>query len=106
MDMAPSLFINYRRSDSAHAANGLYAQLEKLYGPSRVFMDVASIESGAAWPERISRALQQSSVVLAVIGQGVGCGDVVRSPHAYGAFGLCLEREFQPGWEAARQRVI
>jgi len=40
--MVSSLFINYRRSDAAHAANGLHAQLEKL---SRAFTDVASIES-------------------------------------------------------------
>ena len=52
-----SAFINYRRSDSATAAQGIYAQLRARYGPTNFFFDVSAILPGALWPEQIREAL-------------------------------------------------
>jgi pterin-4a-carbinolamine dehydratase len=61
-------FINYRRTDSQHAAQGLYTQLRIRFGPTRVFLDVGSIHPGSLWPERLRSGLDKSTVLLSVIG--------------------------------------
>ncbi len=61
-------FINYRRSDTAQAAQGLYAQLRARFGPTHVFLDVGAILPGALWPNRLREALEEADVVLSVIG--------------------------------------
>ncbi|MDR3633742.1 MAG: 4a-hydroxytetrahydrobiopterin dehydratase [Isosphaeraceae bacterium] len=61
-------FLSYRRSDAPQAARGLYAQLRSRFGSSHVFMDVAAITPGSPWPDRITRSLEKTSVLLAVIG--------------------------------------
>lgn len=64
----PHAFISYRRSDSAQAARALHFQLRLRFGSSQVFMDVSAINPGDVWPDRLKRALDQATVVLAVIG--------------------------------------
>lgn len=66
--MAHTLFLSYRRSDAAQAAQGLWAQLRARFGHSRVFMDVGTIEPGERWPDRLRGAVDASSVLLALIG--------------------------------------
>lgn len=61
-------FINYRRSDAAQAAQGLYAQLRARFGPTHVFLDVGAILPGALWPNRLREALDDADVVLSIIG--------------------------------------
>ena len=64
----PVAFINYRRSDTAQAAQGLFAQLRARFGPSSVFLDTGVILPGAKWPDRLEQALSEADVVLSVIG--------------------------------------
>lgn len=64
----PVAFINYRRSDSAQAAQGLFAQLRARFGPSSVFLDTGVILPGAKWPNRLKEALKEADVILSVIG--------------------------------------
>ena len=64
----PTAFINYRRSDSAQAAQGLYAQLIARFGPSNVFLDVSAILPGSKWPDRLRSSLEEADVLLLVIG--------------------------------------
>jgi pterin-4a-carbinolamine dehydratase len=65
---SPSVFINYRRSDSSQAVLALYFQLRLRFGSSRIYMDVNGVNPGEEWPERIRRALDKATIVLAVIG--------------------------------------
>ncbi len=64
----PVAFINYRRSDSAQAAQGLFAQLRARFGPSSVFLDTGVILPGAKWPDRLKNMLSEADVILSVIG--------------------------------------
>lgn len=64
----PKAFINYRRSDAAQAAQGLYAQLRARFGPTSAFLDTTAILPGAAWPDRLTEELGGADVLLAVIG--------------------------------------
>jgi pterin-4a-carbinolamine dehydratase len=66
--MAPLAFISYRRTDSQQAALGLFAQLRARLGSDCVFMDRSGISAGDSWPERLRERINQSTVVLAVIG--------------------------------------
>lgn len=68
--MAPLAFISYRRTDSQQAALGLFAQLRARLGSDCVFMDRSGISAGDSWPERLRERINQSTVVLALIGPG------------------------------------
>ena len=65
----PFVFISYRRSDAAIAAQGLYRQLQERFGSRALFMDANSIEWGARWPDRIASRLRRATIVLPVIGE-------------------------------------
>ncbi len=64
----PSVFISYRRSDTAGHAGHLASDLIARFGRSGVFMDIDSIGPGADFAERIRRALAGSDVTLVLIG--------------------------------------
>jgi hypothetical protein len=64
----PGVFISYRRQDSAGHAGRLFDRLQTRIGPDHVFMDVAGIDAGADFVQRIDQALESSTVLLAVIG--------------------------------------
>ena len=66
----PLAFISYRRSDSSLASQALHIQLRERFGPSRVFMDVGAIAVGDQWADRLRRAINKATVVLAVVGTG------------------------------------
>lgn len=64
----PTIFISYRRADSASEAGRLYDRLVERYGESGVFKDVDSIPPGVRFPEYITEALEASDVALILIG--------------------------------------
>jgi pterin-4a-carbinolamine dehydratase len=68
MPLAPLAFISYRRTDTSQAAQGLYVQLRAKFGPARVFMDVSTTKVGDAWPDRLRRSLEKSTVLMVVMG--------------------------------------
>lgn len=63
------IFISYRRADSQLAAAELHRELELLSGPdSEIFLDLASINPGDPFPERIAAKVADCDVLLALIG--------------------------------------
>jgi pterin-4a-carbinolamine dehydratase len=70
MSSQPLAFISYRRSDASPASRALHSQLRDRFGPSRVFMDVGAISVGDQWPDRLQRAVDQATVLIAVMGPG------------------------------------
>jgi hypothetical protein len=67
--MAERVFISYRRSDSRDVAARLSDRLAVAAAVKSVFLDVANIAPGEAFPDRLERALAECDVVLALIGQ-------------------------------------
>ena len=67
MKMA-TIFISYRRADSASETGRIYDRLVERYGRERVFKDVDSIPPGANFPEYITSSIQASDIALIVIG--------------------------------------
>lgn len=63
------IFISYRRADTSGHAGRLYEALEKRYGADQVFMDIDTIRPGADFTEVLDVALDQSHVLLALIGR-------------------------------------
>src|SRR5689334_17949523 len=66
--MQPSIFVSYRREDSAAEAGRLRTILLGQFGDEAVFMDTSSIQPGAKWPSRISSSLESAKAVLVIIG--------------------------------------
>ena len=60
--------ISYRREDSLPIAGRLYDRLQAKFGKQAVFMDFDSIPAGVDFRERIKQTIEQSQVVVAVIG--------------------------------------
>lgn len=63
-----TIFLSYRRDDSAGHAGRLYDELEAVYGADRLFRDVDSIRPGDDFREVLARHLGVCEVLLAVIG--------------------------------------
>jgi pterin-4a-carbinolamine dehydratase len=66
--MQPSIFVSYRREDSAAEAGRLRTTLLGQFGDEAVFMDTSSIQPGEKWPSGISSALESAEAVLVIIG--------------------------------------
>lgn len=64
-----SIFISYRRDDSAGEAGRLADALEARFGKERVFRDVEDIRAGEDFARVIDRALAQADTLLVVIGR-------------------------------------
>ncbi|MEJ2541523.1 MAG: toll/interleukin-1 receptor domain-containing protein [Gemmatimonadota bacterium] len=62
-----SVFISYRRDDTAVEAERLEALLDELRGG--VFRDVSDLEVGDRFPKRIQDALNEADVILVLIGE-------------------------------------
>ena len=62
------LFLSYRRSDAQSAARQLAEALERRLGDDIVFFDVADIQLGEEWLEKIRDKVEAADVFLAVIG--------------------------------------
>jgi hypothetical protein len=64
-----SVFISYRRDESAGYAGWIADSFEEYFGEDKVFRDIDSLEPGLEFSEAIERALESSEVLLAVIGK-------------------------------------
>lgn len=64
-----SVFISYRRDDSAGEAGRLADALEARFGKERVFRDVEDIPAGEDFARAIDRALAKADTLLVVIGR-------------------------------------
>ena len=68
-----SIFLSYRREDSSSAVSSLLLRLQGKFGESAIFADNKSIKEGDVWPDKIKTALEQSKIVLVVIGPNWLC---------------------------------
>ena len=59
-----SIFISYRRGDSAHAAGRLYDRLSRHFGPERLFMDIDTIDLGLELVPLVEPALPAPPVIV------------------------------------------
>jgi len=66
----PTIFISYRRDDSASDAGRLHDRLEAHFGRDSIFMDVDAIPFGVDFREHLDQAVERCDVVLVVIGKG------------------------------------
>jgi pterin-4a-carbinolamine dehydratase len=66
--MKPTVFISYRRQDSAAEAGRIKSSICERLRTAVPFMDSSSIHPGATWPASIRDALRDSAVVIVVIG--------------------------------------
>jgi len=64
-----TIFISYRREESAGHAGRIYDRLCEKFGKNRVFMDVSAIEPGVDFVEAIDRAVGSCSALLVIIGR-------------------------------------
>ena len=64
----PSIFISYRRDDSADVTGRIYENLVAKFGSESVFKDVHSIRAGDSVNMSIAQAVRQCEALLAVIG--------------------------------------
>jgi SIR2-like domain/TIR domain len=62
------VFISYRRSDAQSASRQLADALKLRFGPEDVFFDTRDIATGVEWRSDTMRRVQESDVVLAIIG--------------------------------------
>jgi hypothetical protein len=61
------IFISYRRHDAVYHSQLIFEKLDKEFGRDHVFLDTKSIQPGECFPEKISEALQSTSVLIALI---------------------------------------
>ena len=66
---AGSIFISYRRDDTAGYARAIGDQLAQRFTEERVFIDVDDIEAGRAFDEVIENAVSASAVLIVLIGK-------------------------------------
>lgn len=64
-----TIFLSYRRSDSAAMCDRIYAKLVERFGANEVFKDIDSIPLGVDFVQFIDQALTQSKVMLVLIGR-------------------------------------
>ena len=64
-----TVFVSYRRSDSADVTGRIYEHLSRRFGMEKVFKDVDSIGLGQDFRKVIGDAVSDSSVVIVVIGK-------------------------------------
>jgi hypothetical protein len=63
-----SIFICYRREDSADVTGRIYDRLVDHFGPEHVFMDVEAIRLGYDFRSEIDQTIKVCSIVIIVIG--------------------------------------
>ena len=63
------IFLSYRRADTAAQTLALKLELENNLRAVQVFMDNGSISAGDKFPDQINNALDEASLVIAVIGK-------------------------------------
>lgn len=81
-----SIFLSYRREDSAGHSGRLCEHLSSVFGPDRVFMDIQDIAPGQDFADAIEKTISACQVVVVIIGphwvadlkQRIGGDDFVR----------------------------
>ncbi|MEA2008972.1 MAG: toll/interleukin-1 receptor domain-containing protein, partial [Chloroflexota bacterium] len=68
MDTEKTIFISYRRVDTAYAAGRLYDRLSARFGEENIFMDVEGLDPGVNFVETIEEAVASCNVLIALIG--------------------------------------
>jgi len=66
--MNPPIFLNYRRDDGGCEAIAIRSAIQQEFGDDVVFMDTSSLQAGMLWPNKIRASLEQSEVVIVIIG--------------------------------------
>ena len=66
-ELAPKVFISYRREDTAGHAGRLYDTMAARFGQPNVFVDV-DLAPGVDFVQRISEAVGECRVLLVIIG--------------------------------------
>jgi TIR domain len=64
-----TIFISYRRQDTAPAAGRVYDRLSRLLTSRHVFFDVSAIAGGEDFVSKVTTAIQKSDAVLVFIGK-------------------------------------
>jgi hypothetical protein len=64
----PGIFLSYRRDDSDMATGRLTDDLSEEFGSDAIFRDIDRLELGLDYEEKLRRALDTCTVLLAVIG--------------------------------------
>jgi hypothetical protein len=62
------IFISYRREDTSGESGRLKDNLELIFGKENIFYDVETLEAGLNFDQSIAKALNESKVLLAMIG--------------------------------------
>ena len=63
-----SIFISYRRADSADVVGRIYDYLEGIVGKDNIFKDVHSVQLGIDYLQYTADTLSKCDVQLAIIG--------------------------------------
>lgn len=63
-----SIFISYRREDSADISGRIYDQLEARFGSGAIFKDVDAIPAGVDFRQHLTAALTSCAAALVIIG--------------------------------------
>src|SRR6266508_2065309 len=66
------IFISYRRDDAKAVVTNLHQRLVERYGKDKVFVDYRDIPVGEKWPDYLREKLEESHVLLAVVGSSWG----------------------------------
>jgi hypothetical protein len=64
-----SIFISYRRDDTADVAGRIYDRLAQHFGADSVFKDVDSIPLGVDFRKQLSESVGRCGILLAIIGR-------------------------------------
>jgi phosphate transport system substrate-binding protein len=64
-----TIFISYRREDSAYITGRIYESIAARFGKEHVFIDVASLRGGDDYRAQLEMLVRSSTIVLVVIGQ-------------------------------------
>jgi TIR domain len=65
-----SIFLSYRSADDAYAAALLDQMLSQVFGSDNVFRASRSIQLGSEYESALAVAVESSSVMLVIVGQG------------------------------------
>jgi TIR domain len=63
------IFVSYRRHDAPGHAGKLFDHLNTVYPAGQVFLDTNDLRAGENWPQRLKTVLENSLVVLCIIGR-------------------------------------
>ncbi len=66
------IFISYRREDSKAEVTHLHRRLTERFGEEHVFVDFNDIPPGEKWPDTLRQKLENSCVLLAIVGPDWG----------------------------------